>query len=85
MRGQAPDHVLQPVVAGHLEERVGQDEGEHRLRDLTRAEHVYQLVHPDMRTDFPPLKSLDAYRNNLPLQLTSFVGAGVQDECGILA
>jgi predicted ATPase/class 3 adenylate cyclase len=50
--------------------------GEHRLRDLTRPESIYQLVHPDLTENFPPLRSLDnpAYPNNLPLQLTRFIG-----------
>jgi predicted ATPase len=48
--------------------------GEHRLRDLTAAEHVYQLTAPGLPESFPPLRSLDALPNNLPLELTSFVG-----------
>ncbi len=50
------------------------DLGEHRLRDLARPENVYQLVAPGLAVEFPPLRSLDARRNNLPLQLKSFVG-----------
>jgi predicted ATPase/class 3 adenylate cyclase/tetratricopeptide (TPR) repeat protein len=50
------------------------DLGEHRLRDLARAERVFQLDHDGAATEFPPLRSLDAYPGNLPLQLTSFVG-----------
>lgn len=50
------------------------DLGEHRLKDLTRPEHIYQLTHPDLAGSFPSLKSLDSYPNNLPVQLTSFVG-----------
>jgi class 3 adenylate cyclase len=34
--------------------------GEHRLKDLVRPEHVFQLVHPALPASFPPLKSLDA-------------------------
>lgn len=48
--------------------------GEHRLRDLTAPEQVYQLEHPDLRTEFPPLDSLDAFANNLPSMVDSFVG-----------
>jgi predicted ATPase/class 3 adenylate cyclase len=50
--------------------------GEHRLRDLSRPETVFQLRHPDLPAGFSPLNSLDnpALPNNLPLQLTSFVG-----------
>ncbi len=50
------------------------DLGEHRLRDLVRSERVYQLVHPALPADFPPLRSVDAFPNNLPVQLTSFIG-----------
>src|SRR5262245_9219221 len=50
------------------------DLGTHRLKDLGRPERVWQLVHPDLEQDFPPLRSLDAHRHNLPVQLTSFVG-----------
>ena len=50
------------------------DLGSHRLRDLTRAEHVFQVCHPDLDAAFPPLRSLDRVANNLPAQLTSFVG-----------
>jgi predicted ATPase/class 3 adenylate cyclase len=50
--------------------------GAHRLGDLSRPETVFQLLHPDLTADFPPLKSLDNPKlpNNLPRQLTSFVG-----------
>jgi predicted ATPase/class 3 adenylate cyclase len=50
------------------------DLGEHRLRDLVRTERIYQLIHPALPADFPPLRSLDAFPNNLPVQLTSFIG-----------
>ena len=50
------------------------DCGVHRLRDLGRPEHVYALVHPDLPAQPEPLLSLDAFPNNLPDQLTSFVG-----------
>jgi predicted ATPase/class 3 adenylate cyclase/DNA-binding CsgD family transcriptional regulator len=50
------------------------DLGEHRLRDLARPERVWQLAHPDLPSQFPPLASLDAHHQNLPVQLSSFVG-----------
>jgi hypothetical protein len=50
------------------------DLGAHRLKDLAHPEHVYQLIAPDLPREFPSLRSLDAIPNNLPLQLTSFVG-----------
>jgi predicted ATPase/class 3 adenylate cyclase len=50
------------------------DRGTHRLRDLGRPEHVFALVHEDLADDFGSLRSLDTFPNNLPDQLTSFVG-----------
>jgi len=53
---------------------IVQDLGEHRLKDLRQPKHLYQLIIAGLPSDFPPLKSLDASPNNLPSQLTSFVG-----------
>jgi predicted ATPase/class 3 adenylate cyclase len=50
------------------------DLGPQRLKDLARAEQVFQLCHPDISEEFPALRSLDRLPNNLPIQLTSFVG-----------
>jgi predicted ATPase/class 3 adenylate cyclase len=50
------------------------DLGEHRLRDLSRPERVFQLRASDLPQEFPPLRSLDAFPGNLPIQLTSFIG-----------
>lgn len=50
------------------------DLGSHRLKDLAQPEQVYQIIAPDLPQKFFPLRSLDALPNNLPLQLTSFVG-----------
>ena len=50
------------------------DLGAHRLKDLTHPEQVYQLVAPGLQNEFPALRSLEALPNNLPLQITSFVG-----------
>jgi predicted ATPase/class 3 adenylate cyclase len=50
------------------------DLGKHRLKDLTVPERVFQLAHPDLPAEFPPLRSLDSFRHNLPVQLTNFVG-----------
>ncbi len=48
--------------------------GEHRLKDLGQAQHLYQVMMTNLPTDFPPLKTLDALPHNLPIQLTSFIG-----------
>jgi predicted ATPase/class 3 adenylate cyclase len=50
------------------------DLGSVRLRDLSNPERVYQLMHPQLREDFPALRSLEATPNNLPQQVTSFIG-----------
>ncbi len=50
------------------------DRGLHRLRDLSVAEHVFELLHPDLPSDFPPLRSLLPTQTNLPVQTTSFIG-----------
>jgi predicted ATPase/class 3 adenylate cyclase len=52
------------------------DLGQHRLKDLTHPEQIWQMLHPDLPADFPPLRSLDnpLLPNNLPRQITSFVG-----------
>ena len=47
--------------------------GAHRLKDL-RPERIAQLVIDGLPADFPPIRSLDARPNNLPMELTSFVG-----------
>lgn len=63
------------LVQDHLPEGATvRDLGSHLLRDLSRPERVYQLCHPDLPSDFPPLTSLGALPNNLPAQLTSFIG-----------
>jgi predicted ATPase/class 3 adenylate cyclase len=48
--------------------------GEHRLRDLSRPERIFQMQAPGLPTDFPPVQSLDTFAGNLPAQVMSFVG-----------
>ena len=63
------------VVAGELPDGVSlRDLGEHRLKDLRAPERLAQLVIEGLTADFPALRSLDARPNNLPTQLTTFVG-----------
>jgi predicted ATPase/class 3 adenylate cyclase len=50
------------------------DLGRHRLKDLTQPERIYEVVIAGLPAQFPALRSLDASPNNLPTQLTSFVG-----------
>jgi predicted ATPase/class 3 adenylate cyclase len=50
------------------------DLGSHRLKDLVYPERLYQLVVRELPSEFPHPRSLDARPNNLPLQLTRFIG-----------
>jgi len=50
------------------------DLGEHRLTDLTAAQRLFQLVVPDLESEFPPPRSLETRPTNLPLQPTPLVG-----------
>jgi len=50
------------------------DLGERRLKDVINPIRLYQIIFPGLREEFPPLKTLDARPNNLPAQLTSFIG-----------
>ena len=43
-------------------------------KTCSRSECVCQLIHPELPADFPPLKSLNAFPNNLPIQPTPFIG-----------
>lgn len=47
---------------------------EHRLKGLPDPERLWQVVAPDLQQDYPPLSSLSEIPNNLPLQLTTFIG-----------
>lgn len=49
--------------------------GSHPVRDLPRPERIVQLCHPDIRNEFPPLRTAKSARShNLPVQLTTFIG-----------
>jgi hypothetical protein len=50
------------------------DTGEHKFKDVPHLTRVFQVCGPGLDEEFPPLLSLDAHPNNLPAQLTSFVG-----------
>jgi len=68
-------HAVAERLNGRLPDGVMlRDMGLVRLRDLSQAERLYQLVHPRLRTDFPALRSLGEVPNNLPHALTSFIG-----------
>ena len=62
------------LVDNPLEGVAWRDLGTHRLKGLERVERVWQLCHPDVVADFPPLRSIDVTPSNLPVELTTFVG-----------
>jgi predicted ATPase/class 3 adenylate cyclase len=77
-------HGGQTVLSGTTEDLVADvlpadawlvDLGRHELRGVPRPERVLQLCHPNLRNDFPPLRTPKSVGvHNLPVQLTSFVG-----------
>ncbi len=67
--------TIATLVGGRLPAEVTlRDLGLVRLRDLASPERVWQVLHPRLRPEFPVLRSLQATPNNLPQQLTSFIG-----------
>jgi predicted ATPase/class 3 adenylate cyclase len=82
-RLMAAGHGGQALVSGATELLVRDDLpegcglvdlGEHRLRDLARPLRIFQLTGPGLRREFPPLRTLEAFAGNLPVQFSSFVG-----------
>ena len=79
--GHGGQTLLSEVTQGLVQDALPlnaslQDLGEHRLKDLGRPEHIFQLLHSSLAAAFPPLRSLNnpALLNNLPQQTTSFIG-----------
>ncbi|MEE6166896.1 MULTISPECIES: helix-turn-helix transcriptional regulator [unclassified Mycolicibacterium] len=85
--------VLSGITEGLVRDRLPADAwltdlGSHHLRDFPRLERVVQLCHPDLRNEFPPLRTHETVvAPNLPVQFTSFVGreADMNDLRQILA
>jgi predicted ATPase/class 3 adenylate cyclase len=67
--------AVRTLVAPDLDPSVSlRGLGNHRLKDLREPQPLCQVVADGLRLEFPPLRSLDVRPNNLPTQLTSFVG-----------
>ncbi|MDX1436677.1 MAG: adenylate/guanylate cyclase domain-containing protein, partial [Anaerolineales bacterium] len=63
------------LLRGRLPDGAGLiDLGRHRLKGLAEPEQIYQLGHPSLEADFPPLQSALSTPHNLPEQLTTFIG-----------
>jgi predicted ATPase/class 3 adenylate cyclase len=68
-------HTTRQLVEHNLPDGVSlRDMGEHRLKDLQQPSHLFQLVIAGLPAEFPPLKTLDALPNNLPVQPTPLIG-----------
>ncbi|MBA2265512.1 MAG: adenylate/guanylate cyclase domain-containing protein [Chloroflexi bacterium] len=76
-------HGGQILISGTAHSLIGptlpdgvsmRDLGEHRLKDLVSPERLFQAVVVGLPAEFPPVRSLETLPNNLPRQLSSFVG-----------
>ena len=80
----AVGHGGQVLLSAHTAELVTEelqgddvtlrDLGEHRLKDLDQAQRLFQVVIPELPSDFPPPRTMESKPNNLPVPLTPFVG-----------
>ncbi|MEO8571452.1 MAG: hypothetical protein ABI553_07090 [Chloroflexota bacterium] len=79
VRDQLADHPVEGVSLRDL--------GEHRLRDLGSSVRLVQVVADGLPAEFPAIRTLDARPNNLPTQLTTFIGrdAELEEAAGLLA
>lgn len=57
------------------------DLGSHQLKDLARPEQVFQICHSSLPSSFPALRSLSKHPNNLPKQVTNFIGREKEAAC----
>ena len=63
------------LISESISDKVSfRDLGERRLKDVIQPIKLFQIISSGLREDFPPLKTLDARPNNLPVQLTNFIG-----------
>ena len=63
------------LLRGQLPKGVSlRNMGEHKLKDVPQPVRIFQVIAPDLQSEFPALRALDVFPNNLPTLLTSFVG-----------
>jgi predicted ATPase/class 3 adenylate cyclase len=74
---QATENLLR----GHLPKDLDlRDLGEHKFKDILQPVRVFQVIAPELQKEFPALRALNVFPNNLPIQLTSFIGREKQIE-----
>lgn len=68
-------HATEHLLRGQLPQDVSlRDMGEHKFKDVPHLTRVFQVQATGLQSEFPPLFTVDAHPNNLPTQLTSFIG-----------
>ncbi|HEX2421060.1 MAG TPA: AAA family ATPase, partial [Acidimicrobiia bacterium] len=77
--GHGGQVLLSSIASAQIGDRLPpgaalRDLGLHRLKDLTLPEQLFQLVHDELESEFPPPATLDSRPHNLPLQTTEFFG-----------
>jgi predicted ATPase/class 3 adenylate cyclase len=77
--GHGGQTLLSLVTAERVREMLPaemslRDLGERRLKDLSKPERIFQVLARDLPSEFPPLRSLEVLPNNLPAQVTTFIG-----------
>lgn len=82
-RIEAVAHGGQVVLSTDARSAVGEhhpsditfeDLGSHRLKDILRPQRLFQVVATGLRQSFPPLRTVDSVRTNLPAERTPFIG-----------
>jgi predicted ATPase/class 3 adenylate cyclase len=73
--GHGGQVLLSRTTRDFLDESIGlRDLGEHRLKDLSAPQRMYQLLVEGLENDFPPIKTLENRPTNLPVQPTLLIG-----------
>src|SRR5205814_4522660 len=72
--------TCEDIGAGSTDGIEVRDLGEHRLRDLSAPERLFQVIAAGLEVDFPPLRTLDRTPNNLPTQPTVLIGRDTELE-----
>ena len=67
----ATENLLQGQLPNDISLR---DMGAHKFKDVLQDTRVFQVLAPDLQSDFPALRALDIFPNNLPTQITAFIG-----------
>jgi predicted ATPase/class 3 adenylate cyclase len=68
-------HSIEPLLPADVRLR---DLGSHKLKDLSKPEGLFQVVVPDLQSEFSPLRSMTAVLGGQPPATTSFVGRSTQ-------